>query len=147
MANPDITVLELDVGQNYGVVSTCFQATVLQPLDREAIFGLFIANLTTTASSGYDFYPNISVPDVIIPIGFSGDFFGCIDIIIVGDDVAEDDELVVYDVRPFSENDRVLSPERVTIRIIDNDGKLWRLITTATVIPCYRCDIEAFVYF
>ena len=106
--------------------SVCFRAVLPRPLTRPAIFTLIDSN-ASTATSGIEFYPNITIPDVVIPTNFSGEFLTCIDIVIVGDDVVEDAERVVYGVQPTVGQGTVVFPpntDSIVINIWDDEGKL-----------------------
>lgn len=104
----------------------CFRSNIQEPVANDVVFGLFESN-DTTSRNGAEFFPNVTVPDVIIPLGFSGMFTQCIDIVIVNDNVVEETEVIVYNVEPFSERNVVRFPENsesLVISVQDDDGKI-----------------------
>ena len=118
-------VTEADSG-NSSLVTSCYNATIDQQLTEDIILVLSVSN-TTTASISTDIYPNLT-SYIIIPANFSGIFRTCINYTIIGDDVVEYDERVVFDLRTSSEHDLVIkfpgNATNLVINIIDNDGKL-----------------------
>lgn len=118
-----ITVIEPDEGVN-STVTLCFTAQVDGVLTREALFRFNLQGhyYPNRASLGIDFYPNISSENLTVPAGVSGFYQMCVDIIIIGDNVTESEERIMYDVYSFSPFDRTNVPT-ITIYIIDNDSK------------------------
>ena len=91
------------------------------------MFRLIESNNDTTSTIGAEFYLNMTVPDVTIPIGFSGIFMQCIDIVVIGDNVVEENEVIVYGIVSFSEQDVVRFPgnaDSLVINIQDDDGEI-----------------------
>ena len=91
------------------------------------MFRLIESNNDTTSMIGAEFYLNMTVPDVIIPIGFSGIFMQCIDIVVIGDNMVEENEVIVYGIVSFSEQDVVRFPgnaDSLVINIQDDDGEI-----------------------
>lgn len=89
------------------------------------MFEFVLSNLTT-ATLGVDFLPFINSAFLTVPANFSGDFQQCIDVIIFGDDLVEDDEVIVYQLRALSDLDMVEFPANqssLRLLIIDNDSK------------------------
>lgn len=121
----EVNITESDDGEEI-VVRTCFRANLPQPLNREVIFGLIESN-SSTSTRGAEYYPNITIPDIIIPRGFRGEFRECIDIVVIGDNLVEDDEIIVYDVVSLSgRRDVVAYPQNmdsIVINVSDNDGE------------------------
>ena len=108
-------------------VSFCFRSVIQQPLINVITFGLIESNNDTTSMIGVEFYPNVTVPDIVIPQGFSGIFTECIDIVVVGDNVVEENEVIVYDVVSFSGREIVRFPgssESLVINVLDDDGEI-----------------------
>ena len=121
-------------------MSLCFRAVIPQPLIYVAMFRLIESNNDTTSMIGVEFYPNVTVPDVIIPIGFSGIFMQCIDIVVIGDNVVEENEVIVYGIVSFSEQDVVRFPgnaNSLVINIQDDDGEI--LIKCLLFFCCCFC--------
>jgi hypothetical protein len=119
-----VNITERNAGED-SVVSFCFRSSIAEPLTRNVVFGLLESN-ETTSTSGAEFYPNISVADVVIPLGFSGEFSQCIDIVIIGDNIVEEDEVITYDVMSLSGRDVVRFPQNsssIVINVQDNDGE------------------------
>ena len=115
--NPIIEVLETDSG-NSSTIPICFVSSV-QPL-REVIFH-FYEELGTTAEPT-DYVPLNLIEIVILP----GPFPQCVNITILGDDLVEDDEVIVLSVEAVSEGDIVQFDDLTTaveVHIIDDDGK------------------------
>ena len=134
----EMYVTELDSGYD-SVVTVCFNATVSEQRRREAVFELVLDN-TTTATLDYDFFPNNTDLFITIPSGFYGNFSDCVDLVIVGDNLVEDDELVVYDLVPLSDKDYVMFPgglDSISVTIIDNDGKGIIIIQSFKLIGVY----------
>ena len=124
--NSEENITEGDRGQETAV-SFCFKAVIQQPLINVVTFGLIESLNDTTSMIGAEFYPNVTVPDVIIPIGFSGIFMQCIDIVVIGDNVVEENEVIVYSVVSFSGRDVVRFPgnaNSLVINIQDDDGEI-----------------------
>ena len=124
--NSEENITEGDRGQETAV-SFCFRAVIQQPLINVVIFELIESNNDTTSTIGAEFYLNVTLPDVIIPLGFSGIFMQCIDIVVIGDDVVEENEVIVYGIVSFSGRDVVRFPGNVdslVINIQDDDGEI-----------------------
>lgn len=101
-------------------VTACFEAGVDIPRRRDADFELILSNLTTANST--EFIPSSALR---VRMDFSGFFNSCVDFIILGDDLVESDEVIIVDIRPLSDRDRVQfsdGSDSLTVNIIDNDG-------------------------
>ena len=111
---------------NITLVPMCFTAQVNMPLDRDAIFDLSLSNLST-ASISDDFILNTSNPLTIVA-GFYGNFSGCIDFVVIGNQDIEDTETVIYEITVRSMFDRVVFPSNASnlliVTIFDNLGEL-----------------------
>ena len=108
-------------------MSFCFRSVIPQPLINVVMFRLIESNNDTTSMIGVEFYLNMTVPNVTIPIGFTGIFMQCIDIVIIGDNMVEENEVIVYGIVSFSEQDVVRFPgnaDSLVINIQDNDGEI-----------------------
>ena len=121
---PAINVTEPDEGENNTLISSCFQANVTRMHRRDAVFQFVLLN-SSTAYLDSDYM--IDHDYVIIPTGFIGLFTECVSIMIIGDNMIEENEVIEYNVLPTAERDSVTNyggydPLRVTI--FDNDGKL-----------------------
>lgn len=122
-----INIVEPDYGEHVNATG-CFSAYIDQPLNRSAIF-VFIVNNMTNATLGSDIqFTTISPPYLAIPAYFSGTFNECVTIIVLGDNAIEDNERLVFDIRPLSSFDRVEFPafsgaDSFILNIFDNDGK------------------------
>ena len=122
--DPAINVTEPDEGDNNALISSCFQANVTRMRRRDAVFPFVLLN-SSTAYLGSDYM--VDHDYIIIPTGFSGLFAECVSIMIIGDNMIEENEVIEYNVLPTAERDSVTNyggydPLRVTI--LDNDGKL-----------------------
>ena len=111
---------------NNASVTICFESQIARPLFSEAVFH-FMESSSTTATSGVDFFVS-SLPYIIIPRGFSGNFSFCTEVVILGDDMIEQNEFVVLEVGRMESTDDVVIryPENATmivVEIIDTDGK------------------------
>ena len=130
------------------VVTVCFNATVILPRRRDAVFELVFNNGTTTATLDVDFSLNSTL--ITIPSGTSGYFSDCVDLVIVGDNTIEEDELVVYDLVPLSYNDSVIFPEgldSISVTILDNDGKgIIVVLTNKAFLFCKKGIILMFYF-
>ena len=83
-------------------------------------------NDTTTATLDYDFLLRRSYPDITITAGFYGNFSECADLVVIGDDVYEENETIVYTITPQAEQDSVeyeSGMDSLAVTIIDDDGK------------------------
>lgn len=106
------------------VLSQCFEATVAQPRRNDALFEFILSN-STTALPEVDIMFSTPSPILTVPAGFSGFFNVCAELTILGDDLVEDNEVVIYSVVPLSDSDVVQFPEgadSLILNIIDNDG-------------------------
>ena len=114
-------ITEPDEGETVGI-EVCFEASVDLPRRTDAIFALLISNSTTANVADFSIQPSL-----IIPTGFGGFYNQCVEIDIFGDNRFESSELIVVEVRPLAEGDRVQFPEEssesLQVNIIDNDGK------------------------
>ena len=120
--NPEQSVPEEDLG-NSTTAASCFEASLEQPLNRIAVF-LLIQSISSTATNGLDFFP--VAPVITVPGDFVGEFVTCANFTIIGDNLIEDNETIVFDVVPQVAIDRVQFPENtssVIVNILDNDGK------------------------
>lgn len=106
------------------VYITCFNAFVPEPLGRDAIFFFDDSDDTDdTAEFGVDYAANETLR---IPYGSQGSFDLCVRLIVFGDDIPEENERIVAIIRslyPYDTVDYRGYPERLTVTIIDNDGK------------------------
>ena len=119
----EFDVIEGDEGTT-SVVTVMVSATLSLPQPRPILYELIISGSTTASPDEY----SLTNPLVIIPANYTGTFTASIDINIVGDDMIESNETVVYDVLPLAPGDMVdfAQPDgstAITINIIDNDGK------------------------
>ena len=115
-------VTELDTGY-ISVVTVCFYANVSASRRNDAVFELILDNMTT-ATLDEDFTNNNTLY-ITIPYGFYGNFSECADLVIVGDDVYEENEIIVYTISPQAEQDSVeyeFGMDSLTVTIIDDDG-------------------------
>ena len=125
--NSEKNIIEGARGQE-SAVSFCFRSEIPQPLMNIVTFGLIVSNNDTTSTIGVEFYPNVTVTDFIIPIGFSGIFMQCIDIVVVGDNMVEENEVIVYDIVSFSGRGIVRFPgnaDSLVINVQDDDGEIF----------------------
>lgn len=116
--------IEIKTATEPGVVTTCFTSEVAMPLVRDAIFLLSFLN-SSTATIEQDFMPESSF--IAIPANFSGIFEMCLNFTILDDPIAEEDEIIVYDVLPLSEMDTVDFPgnsSSIVFTIVDEDGEI-----------------------
>lgn len=119
---PVVTVTEMEQGATE-TVNLCFSAQINRTLNRNATFNFLLTNYTT-ANVSTDFisaYPSY----ITFTAGSSGNMSCCIDVVVIGDSLVENNETIVYDIVPVYDLDRVLpagSPA-VTINVIDDDGK------------------------
>ena len=138
-------------------INLCFAANVPQPLGREAVFEFVISN-TSTAIIFEDYTPNITSPFLTIPPLFSGRFFTCVVLQIIGDNDVEGNEVIVSDLVPLSPQDSVANDSTLVITIIDNDQGMYLIIsrgsmgaitprtmaTTGAVTP-YRIHVTIYI--
>ena len=120
---PKANVTEPDAG-NITSVQACYNVSIDQPLNEDAIF-TFMASPYSTATQDLDYYVDLPSLNLTIYAGNEAPFTTCFDIIIIGDNMVEDDENLVYNLVPLSEQDSVVFPEgfeNLTLLIIDNDG-------------------------
>lgn len=118
--NAEQSIVELDEGDSSSVTA-CFSANLSESLNRDAVFVLNFLPIST-ASFGADFLPNTTI--VLVPATATGEFITCINFEIVGDDVFEGDEAIVYTIFPQVILDSVMFPGNLsllTINILDND--------------------------
>ena len=112
MLQDQVTVFEPDAG-DITVVTGCFSAEIGRSLDSDAIFDFSISPASTAEEFadhiilGRDFFFN---PSLIIPAGFNGSFFTCIDILIFGDDEPENVEIAGFEIIPRSQCNLVIFP-------------------------------------
>lgn len=80
----------------------------------------------STTAEPNDYAP-FNPTELVIP-PFRGPFNQCINITIIGDDLVEDNEIIVLSVEPASEGGVVQFPKedftRVEVHIIDDDCKI-----------------------
>lgn len=104
-------------------VTLCFGATVTVTRRRDAVFYGVPTNSTTLLTDEYALpYPLA----IIVQAGFDGEFLECFSVIIYGDDLIEDLEVLEIVLRPELERDRVELPSNATsivINIEDDDGE------------------------
>ncbi len=117
--------VEPDSGANQ-TVSVCFESQINRPLFRSALF-ILIPSTSTTAMPDVDFFLNSSMY-IIIPRGFNGTYRDCINVVLIGDDEVEDNEIIEFVIATTTSTDNVVYvyPENassVVIYIADNDGK------------------------
>ena len=103
-----------------------------EPLNRNAVYQL-IQSISTTATNGLDFF--VSTGSLTVPGDFVGEFVTCINFTIIGDNIFEENETIVFDVVPQFVIDTVQFPENMSsliVNILDNDGNYY----TVNVIMC-----------
>lgn len=104
-------------------VTICFEAYVDQPRFRDAEFELVFSTLSIASPNEYIL---ATAPLVIIPATFTGFYRACADVTVFGDEIVEEDEVIIVDVRPLSFGDMVQFPngsDSIRLYIIDDDGK------------------------
>ena len=115
---------EPDEGQET-VVTACLFANVTETRKTDAVFMLTTLD-SSTAEEGVDWNSTITHPYITIPSGFNGIFSQCIDAIVIGDDMIEDDEF--FEIQVLTTADRVSvvyseGGDALRVNIYDNDGK------------------------
>lgn len=90
---------------------------------RDAEYSFLLSNSTTASVGDFIF----SLNTLIVPSGFDGFYNSCMDLIITGDDLVEENEEVIeVDIRPIADRDNVQFPEgsldMLILNILDNDG-------------------------
>ena len=93
-----------------------------ETLNRNAVYQL-VQSISTTATNGLDFF--IPTTSLTVPGDFVGEFVTCINFTIIGDNIFEGNETIVFDVVPQFVVDTVQFPENmssVIVNILDNDG-------------------------
>ncbi len=104
-------------------IQLCFFANLTEPRSRDAQFLLSYNESTATLGTDYFF---ATQPLINISADYVGVFRACVPIVIMADDIVEDNETVVIEVVPESEEDAVVFqsgyPDFV-IDIEDRDGK------------------------
>lgn len=123
--NPsEFSIVEPGVGE-VSVARSCYTASINRTLNRNVDFQFILSASTTAAMSEYTL--NISSPIITIPYGFRGEFQECVNIVIGGDDITENDERILYDIRALSVLDTVEFLENTNssllIDIIETNGK------------------------
>ena len=103
-------------------ITSCFQANMTEMRRRAVRFGFDLLHSSTTTQMS-DFFLYYSDSDFYIPVRFYGIFRVCVIATIVGDDVIEGDEVILYEVVPLSEGVSVEPSAPFRIEILDNDGK------------------------
>ena len=125
----EINVTEPDGGQ-FTTVRGCFTANLTQPRAMDHLFQ-FVLSPSSTAGQ-LDFYPNVSSPILTIPANVTNSqYTTCVDIVIIGDNVAEPPEFVIYTIAVLSPEDSVVYPpgfDSLIINIFDNDNGKVKLI-------------------
>lgn len=121
---PMVSVLEMNVGEQ-DMVHVCFMISsqLNQTLNRDATFQFAVSNLTTARLESDFIFTNSS--SFTLPAGSSGDTT-CIKFTIIGDNLVENDEVIVYDVLALDKLDQVAFPndtESLRIEVLDNDGQ------------------------
>ncbi len=120
----EINIFEPDAGDN-STVTACFSADISLPITSDAIFDFSISPIST-ADEFNDYIilggPFFFSPSLVIPSGFNGSFFTCIDALILGDNELEGIEVAVFEVQPRSPRDLVIFPLGSTLRITIFDG-------------------------
>ena len=123
--NSAVTVTEPDAGQET-VVTACLFANVTETRKTDAVFMLVTLN-SSTAEEGVDWYGNASGPYITIPAGFNGIFYQCIDAVVIGDNVIEEDEFFEIQLQTMTGRLTVVYSENgdhdaLRVDILDNDG-------------------------
>ncbi len=116
-----ITEGDINVSMNVSVMVT---STLTQPQLRPILFELVLSDLTTASPEEY----SLTNSFVIIPANTVGTFSTSITITLIGDNIIEANETIVYYLRPRTVGDMVNftlpdGSNAITINIIDNDGK------------------------
>ena len=117
-----VNVTEMDEGENVTAM-TCLTASIAEPRKGEARFEIVTNPYTTTATEGNDY---VISNYIVIPVGFSGDFEDCVEVVVIGDTVTEADEVFEAEIVPSSSaRDSVQFPEgsSFVVNIIDNEGE------------------------
>ena len=97
----------------------CFVALLNHPRDRDVVYEFILSN-SSTATPGADFYiqPNITISTTV-----DEDVYRfCIYIDIFEDTIVEENEMVVYYVRPLAQEDSVNGSQTLVVTLIDDDG-------------------------
>ena len=117
----DLIIYEGDDGDSDTNI-TCFIVSLNRPRTRDVVYTLEVSN-TSTATPGVDF--ELSATNITITPEIQGEeYMTCVYITIYGDNIAEDDELLVINVVPMSPQDRVDDTNSIRVTFIDNDGDL-----------------------
>ena len=118
-----MTPVTTEMENDAGAISLCFSAQINRTLNRNATFNFLLAD-STTASVNTDFI-SASPSYITFTAGMSGDLARCIDIVVRGDSLVENNEYIVYDLVPVYDLDRVYpsGTPAVTVNIVDDDGK------------------------
>ena len=86
------------------------------------MYTLEVSNMST-ATPGVDF--ELSATNITITPGIQGEeYVACVYITVNGDDLVEDDELLIINVVAMSPLDRVDGTNSIRVTFIDNDGEL-----------------------
>lgn len=123
-----LTIVEGDEGDR-STNHTCFTITLNQPRLRDVVFTITFNTMLSTASPGDDFYP---LPEnITITPDFNEEKY-FLYLVVIGDDLVEDDEDIVYDVMALAEQDSVESVDSsnsLRVTIMDDDGETSNLAT------------------
>jgi hypothetical protein len=106
------------------MVHVCFSSLLNQTLNRDAVFQLTPSN-QTTASLETDFTLDNS-SNITLSAGSSGETTSCIQLTIIGDNLVENNEVIVYDVIAIDGMDHVKFPndtKSLMVEVLDNEGQ------------------------
>lgn len=118
--NAEQSVVELDAEDSSSTIA-CFTASMSEPLNRDAIFDLDFMPFST-ARFGTDFLPNTTI--VLVPASITGEFTSCINFEIIGDDLFEGEETIVFEIFHRVSLDLVIFPGNLSflsVNILDNE--------------------------
>lgn len=116
--DPEQRVVEGDFGDSSELIS-CLRANLSQPLNRDALFFLVQAD-SNTAMNFIDF--EAAGLSIIVPGDFSGEFIACVSFLIIGDNLFEGNETILFEVLPQVAVDSVMFPGNIRVDILDDDG-------------------------
>lgn len=118
-----ITIKEADNGSESNG-SFIFSAKFNQPRSRDSVFELVLSD-STTATQVVDYV--VDTQNITLPADLEGDEFESVFyVIIFGDDIYEQNEQIVFYIRPLSDKDSVEFPsgaDSLDVTIVDNDGQ------------------------
>ena len=106
------------------MVRACYAASVPRTLNRDVSFQFELQSNMSTTSLGGDY--SILNDNLTIPYGFRGQYSGCINLVVFGDDIVEDDETIAYTLVPLSNLDSVQflnNSNGYELTVRDTDGK------------------------